>query len=87
MACIGTLDWAINEIEDVKRSFSRYKTKADYRQCSVRELAGKENLATLVDRLDEVLEVLADSRDRKAKKQYEAASTLYDNIQTAMYYG
>ncbi|MBQ7202087.1 hypothetical protein IJS18_01730 [Candidatus Saccharibacteria bacterium] len=85
MGCIGTFEWAKDEFENVKRDFQRITTKADFSQCSIREYAGKENLAPLLARLDEVIPILGQSKELADKQQYEMAYALYDTIQAAIY--
>ena len=85
MGCIGTFEWAKDELENVRRDFSRITSRADYCECTIREYAGKENLSPLLARLDEVLPILGKSKELADKQQYEIASSLYDTIQAAIY--
>ena len=85
MGCIGTFEWAINEVESVQRDFERLVDSAENHQLTVLQEAGRENLSELVSRLNEPIEVLSRSKRSAFKEQLEKAIALSDKISAARY--
>lgn len=85
MASIGTLAWAIGMVEDVRRIFGILKDEAEGRQLSVRQSAGRENLAELMRYLEEPIAVLRRSKSSRMEKKLEEALDLYEEINDSVY--
>ena len=43
MACIGTFQWAINEVDRIEKRFNLYAERAEAHDCTIRHEVGHEN--------------------------------------------
>ena len=59
MACIGTFQWAINEVDRIEKRFNLYAERAEAHDCTIRHEVGHENLSELSNQLDEAIQVLS----------------------------
>ncbi|MBQ9171504.1 hypothetical protein IJ162_00080 [Candidatus Saccharibacteria bacterium] len=84
MACIGTLQWAIDETERIRKRFDSWVDRAEAHDVTVRREVGHENLSNLLSQLDEPIRVLSCINDDFNRPQYDAALDLSKRISDAM---
>ena len=84
MACIGTFQWAINEVDRIEKRFNLYAERAEAHDCTIRHEVGHENLSELSNQLDEAIQVLSCINDDYNRPHYERALDLSQKISDAM---
>ena len=84
MACIGTFEWAVNEVERIQKRFENWCDKAESHGNTVRREVGHENLSALSNSLDEPLRILSCVTDDFNKRHYDEALQLSKRISDAM---
>lgn len=84
MACIGTFEWAVNEVDRIQKRFDRWCDKAESHGNTVRSEVGYENLVALSDSLDEPLRILSCITDDINKQHYDEALQLSKRISDSM---
>ena len=81
---IGSPDWAKSEYGQVRRAYERYLKEAAIQQTSVYRIAGRENLHSLEERLQEVINILGSSDRMDDFDAYCGAITLQNAISSAL---
>lgn len=81
---IGSLDWARSEFEQVRRAYERYLKEAAIQQVTIYQVAGRENLHTLEERLQEPTEILGSSTRTSDLDLYCGAIALQNAISSAL---
>ena len=81
---IGSSDWARAEYEQIKIAYAHYLKEAAIQQVSVYQIAGRENLHTLEERLQETIEILSSSTCMGDFDVYCDAITLQNTISSAL---
>ena len=85
MASIGTLNWAEEKVDEIFRRYEHYLCKAYTLQIDVIEVAGKENLKSLSQELDEALSIIANHKGPFGKTDaHEHAEILRDDLDSVL---